>query len=105
MGVFGGKGGRNQSDYGTGKGICQIWNKSNAIAPGFFIAEQNRRLLLNDDGSVTQRGKDVLAHTPMGRFGEPQDLISAAIFLAADGAEFVSGVTLPIDGAYLCHNI
>lgn len=77
----------------------------NAIAPGFFIAEQNRKLLLNDNGSVTKRGKDVLAHTPMGRFGQPQDLIGAAIFLAADGAGFVSGATLPVDGAYLCHNI
>jgi len=77
----------------------------NAIAPGFFIAEQNRRLLLNEDGSPTQRGKDVIAHTPMGRFGEPDDLVAAAIFLASDGARFVSGITLPVDGAYLCHNI
>ncbi|MFH1615783.1 MAG: SDR family NAD(P)-dependent oxidoreductase [Planctomycetota bacterium] len=77
----------------------------NAIAPGFFIAEQNKKLLVNDDGSLTQRGKDVLAHTPMGRFGEPEDLIAPAIFLAADGARFVSGITLPVDGAYLCDNI
>ena len=77
----------------------------NAIAPGFFIADQNRRLLLNEDGSMTQRGKDVIAHTPMGRFGEPDDLIAAAIYLASDGAGFVSGITLPVDGAYLCHNI
>ena len=77
----------------------------NAIAPGFFIADQNRKLLLNEDGSKTQRGKDVLAHTPMERFGEPDDLVAAAIFLAADGSEFVSGITLPVDGAYLCHNI
>ncbi len=77
----------------------------NAIAPGFFIADQNRRLLLNEDDSPTQRGKDVIAHTPMGRFGEPDDLIAVAIFLAADGAGFISGITLPVDGAYLCHNI
>jgi NAD(P)-dependent dehydrogenase (short-subunit alcohol dehydrogenase family) len=77
----------------------------NAIAPGFFIADQNRRLLLNEDGSMTQRGKDVIAHTPMGRFGEPEDLIAATIFLAADGSGFVSGITLPVDGAYLCQNI
>jgi len=77
----------------------------NAIAPGFFIADQNRRLLLNEDGSTTQRGKDVLAHTPMDRFGEPDDLTAATIFLAADGAGFVSGITVPIDGAYLCDNI
>lgn len=77
----------------------------NAIAPGFFVAEQNRRLLLNEDGSLTQRGNDVIAHTPMERFGEPEDLIASAIFLAADGAGFVTGITLPIDGGYLCHNI
>ena len=77
----------------------------NAIAPGFFIAEQNRKLLLNDDGSPTARGKDVLAHTPMGRFGQPDDLTAATIFLAAEGAGFVSGIILPIDGAYLCDNI
>ena len=77
----------------------------NAIAPGFFIADQNRRLLLNEDGSPTQRGTDVIAHTPMGRFGEPDDLVAAAVFLAGDGAGFVSGITLPVDGAYLCDNI
>lgn len=77
----------------------------NAMAPGFFIADQNRKLLLNDDGSPTQRGKDVLARTPMDRFGEPEDLIGTAIFLAANGTAFVSGITLPIDGAYLCDNI
>jgi len=77
----------------------------NAIAPGFLVGDQNRRLLLNEDGSMTQRGKDVIAHTPMGRFGEPDDLVAAVIFLAAEGARFVSGVTLAVDGAYLCQNI
>jgi NAD(P)-dependent dehydrogenase (short-subunit alcohol dehydrogenase family) len=77
----------------------------NAIAPGFFIAEQNRKLLLNDDGSLTQRGKDVLAHTPMKRFGDPSDLIGAVIFLASESARFVTGITLPVDGGYLSHNI
>lgn len=77
----------------------------NAIAPGFFIADQNRKLLLNDDGSPTQRGKDVLAHTPAGRFGVPEDLTATAVFLAAAGSSFISGITLPVDGAYLCHNI
>ena len=77
----------------------------NAIAPGFLVAEQNRSLLLNEDGTMTQRGKDVIAHTPMGRFGEADDLVAAVIFLAGDGARFVSGITVPIDGAYLCQNI
>lgn len=79
--------------------------RANAIAPGFFVGKQNRRLLLNEDGTLTQRGMDVIHHTPMGRFGEPGDLVAAAIFLAGDGARFISGVTLPVDGAYLCHNI
>ena len=77
----------------------------NAIAPGFFIADQNRKLLLNDDGTPTQRGKDVLVRTPMGRFGEPDELAASTIFLASDGAGFISGITLPIDGAYLCDSI
>lgn len=77
----------------------------NAIAPGFFVADQNRRLLLNDDGTMTRRGEDVIAHTPMCRFGAPGDLVAAAIFLAAHGSRFVSGITLPVDGGYLCHNI
>ena len=77
----------------------------NAFAPGFFLGKQNRRLLLNEDGTPTARGQAVLAHTPMGRFGNPDDLIAAAVFLAGDGARFVSGITLPVDGAYLCQSI
>lgn len=77
----------------------------NALAPGFFVADQNRRLLLNEDGSLTQRGQDVIARTPMARFGEPEDLNASAIFLASKGSDFISGVTLPVDGAYLCDNI
>jgi len=77
----------------------------NAIAPGFFLGKQNRRLLIDDSGEPTKRGRDVLAHTPMGRFGVPEDLVAAAVFLASDGSRFISGVALPVDGAYLCHNI
>ena len=87
------------------KEFAEYGIRVNALAPGFFVADQNRKLLLNDDGSPTQRGKDVLAHTPMDRFGEPDDLAAAVVFLAAGGAAFVSGITLPIDGAYLCQNI
>lgn len=87
------------------KEFAQYGIRVNAIAPGFFIADQNRKLLLNDDGSPTQRGKDVLAHTPAGRFGEANDLTATAVFLAAAGSSFISGITLPVDGAYLCHNI
>lgn len=77
----------------------------NAIAPGFFLGKQNRKLLQNDDGTPTLRGKNVLAHTPALRFGNPEELRSAAIFLCSGGASFVNGITLPVDGGYLCQNI
>lgn len=72
----------------------------NAIAPGFFIGEQNRALLLEDDGHVTPRGAAILQHTPMGRFGEPHDLLSTAIWLLSPGARFVTGVVVPVDGGF-----
>jgi len=54
---------------------------------------------------LTERGKDVIAHTPMGCFGELDDLVGATVFLASAGARFVSGITMPVDGAYFCQNI
>src|SRR5688572_7910696 len=72
----------------------------NAIAPGFFIGEQNRRLLLNDDGSLTARGQSILAHTPMNRFGTPEDLLGAMLWLLSPAASFVTGVVIPIDGGF-----
>ena len=73
----------------------------NAIAPGFFLTEQNRTLLTNPDGSLTARGNTILAHTPMGRFGTPEDLTGALLFLVDDSASsFVNGVVLPVDGAF-----
>lgn len=78
----------------------------NAIAPGFFLGEQNRRLLTNEDGSLTDRGKAVIAHTPFGRFGQAHELMGAVLYLCADGAAgFVTGITLPVDGGYLIQNI
>ncbi|OGV51704.1 MAG: hypothetical protein A2017_10195 [Lentisphaerae bacterium GWF2_44_16] len=77
----------------------------NAIAPGFFLGKQNRKLLQNEDGTPTTRGQNVLAHTPARRFGNPEELCAAAIFLCSPGASFINGVTLPVDGGYLCHNI
>jgi NAD(P)-dependent dehydrogenase (short-subunit alcohol dehydrogenase family) len=80
--------------------------RANAIAPGFLIGDQNRALLLNPDGSLTARGQAVIHHTPAGRFGEPQELVGAVLFLASENAAgFISGVTLPIDGGYLAFNI
>ncbi len=72
----------------------------NAIAPGFFIGEQNRALLLNDDGSLTARGQLVIDHTPAGRFGEPEELVSTLIWLCSPGAGFVNGIVVPVDGGY-----
>jgi len=72
----------------------------NAIAPGFFIGEQNRTLLLNDDGSLTARGQTIVDHTPAGRFGEPKELISTLIWLCSPGASFVNGVVVPVDGGF-----
>lgn len=72
----------------------------NAIAPGFFITEQNRTLLLNPDGSLTDRSKTILAHTPFGRFGEPEELLGTLQWLASDASKFVSGTLTVIDGGF-----
>jgi NAD(P)-dependent dehydrogenase (short-subunit alcohol dehydrogenase family) len=73
----------------------------NAIAPGFFLTEQNRFLLTNKEtGELTPRGKSILAHTPMNRFGDPGDLIGAVLYLLSPLSSFVTGVVLPIDGGF-----
>jgi NAD(P)-dependent dehydrogenase (short-subunit alcohol dehydrogenase family) len=78
----------------------------NSITPGFFPAEQNRRLLFNPDGSPTPRAQSILQHTPMGRMGEAHELVGAAIFLASSQASsFVTGTDLRVDGGYLSQTI
>ena len=78
----------------------------NSLTPGFFPAEQNRRLLFNEDGSPTARTRSILGHTPMGRFGRPEELVGAAIFLASSKASgFVTGADLRIDGGFLAQTI
>ncbi len=72
----------------------------NAIAPGFFIGDQNRAVLINPDGSLTERSKKVLAKTPMGRFGDINELNGAVQFLCSEAASFITGVVLPIDGGF-----
>jgi NAD(P)-dependent dehydrogenase (short-subunit alcohol dehydrogenase family) len=72
----------------------------NAIAPGFFVGEQNKKLLLNEDGSLTARGHQIIDHTPMGRFGEADELVGTAIWLASDAAKFVTGIIVPVDGGF-----
>lgn len=79
--------------YGSGLRV-------NAIAPGFFIGDQNRDLLLNKDGSLTARGQSIIDHTPAGRFGEPDELISTLIWLCGPGARFVNGIVVPVDGGF-----
>lgn len=72
----------------------------NAVAPGFFIGDQNRAILLNPDGSLTDRSKKVIAKTPMQRFGEVEELNGAVQFLCSDAASFITGALLPIDGGF-----
>ncbi|HEX8311243.1 MAG TPA: SDR family oxidoreductase [Chthoniobacteraceae bacterium] len=78
----------------------------NSLTPGFFPAEQNRKLLFNDDGSPTARTQSILGHTPMGRFGTAQELIGACIFLASEKASsFVTGTDIRVDGGFLSQTI
>ncbi|MFT4223497.1 SDR family oxidoreductase [Dysgonomonas sp.] len=72
----------------------------NALAPGFFITDQNRALLTNPDGSYTDRARTILAHTPYGRFGEADELLGSLHYLISDASKFVSGTILVIDGGF-----
>jgi NAD(P)-dependent dehydrogenase (short-subunit alcohol dehydrogenase family) len=72
----------------------------NAIAPGFFLGEQNRSLLHNEDGSLTIRGQTIINHTPMNRFGKPEDLLGATLWLLSPAADFVTGIVVPVDGGF-----
>ena len=72
----------------------------NAIAPGFVIGDQNRDLLIGDDGELTERGATIVEHTPLRRLGEPEELVSTVVWLASDGARFVTGIVVPVDGGF-----
>ena len=77
----------------------------NAIAPGFFLTEQNRFLLTDKEtGGLTLRGKKIIDHTPMGRFGKPEDLLGATLWLLSPASEFVTGSVLPIDGGFSAYS-
>ena len=84
--------------------LCQNYSRDirvNAIAPGFFLTEQNRFLLTDEKtGELTDRGKTIIKHTPMGRFGRPQELIGTVMWLLSDTAKFVTGVVVPVDGGF-----
>jgi NAD(P)-dependent dehydrogenase (short-subunit alcohol dehydrogenase family) len=79
----------------AGRGI-----RVNAIAPGFLLGEQNRALLLEPDGSLTARGRAIVDRTPAGRFGEPDELVSAVLWLCGAGAGYVTGAVVPVDGGF-----
>ena len=72
----------------------------NAIAPGFLVGEQNRRLLLNEDGSLTPRGQSIISHTPMGRFQVPEDLLGTLLWLVSPASALVTGIVVPVDGGF-----
>lgn len=74
--------------------------RMNAIMPGFFLTEQNRTLLTNEDGSVTDRGQKVVNQTPLGRFGRPDELAAALVYLLSDDSSFVIGSSLEVDGGF-----
>lgn len=90
--------------------LSREWARSgvrvNSITPGFFPAEQNKRLLYNEDGTPTPRAESILGHTPAGRFGEAQELVGAAVFLASQKASsFVTGSDIRVDGGFLSQTI
>jgi NAD(P)-dependent dehydrogenase (short-subunit alcohol dehydrogenase family) len=76
----------------------------NAIAPGFFLTEQNRSLLTETDGSLTQRGNQIITHTPMNRFGKPEDLLGALHWLCSDASAFVTGTIVAVDGGFSAYS-
>jgi len=84
--------------------VCQNYSKEirvNAIAPGFFLTEQNRFLLTDEKtGALTDRGRKIIEHTPMGRFGQPDELVGTVMWLISDAAKFVTGIVVPIDGGF-----
>jgi NAD(P)-dependent dehydrogenase (short-subunit alcohol dehydrogenase family) len=77
----------------------------NALAPGFFLTRQNHKLLVNDDGSHTERAEKILAHTPLGRFGAPEDLLGTLLWLTDEKASgFITGTVIPIDGGFSAYS-
>ena len=80
---------------------CSPNIRVNAIAPGFFLTDQNRFLLTDQaTGELSERGRKIIAHTPMGRFGEPEDLVTTVIWLLSPGSNFINGAVIPVDGGF-----
>ena len=85
--------------------FSKVGIRVNAIAPGFFATDQNRALLFDDKGEFTDRSKKILSQTPMGRFGEKEELIGALLFLlSSDAASFVNGIVIPVDGGFSAYS-
>ena len=84
----------------VGYGAAKAAIVKNAMAPGFFITEQNRTLMTNPDGSYSDRAKTILAHTPFGRFGEADELLGSLHYLVSDASRFVTGTVLVVDGGF-----
>ncbi len=84
--------------------LAKVGVRVNALAPGFFLTDQNRTLLTNEDGSLTQRGQQIIDQTPMERYGEPEDLISTTMYLCDEKSSFVTGVVIPIDGGFSAYS-
>lgn len=85
--------------------MADVGIRVNAIAPGFFLTEQNHKLLKNEDGSLTERSGKIISHTPMRRFGDPKDLLGTLIWLVDDSMSgFVTGITVPVDGGFMAYS-
>ena len=84
--------------------FSKVGIRVNALAPGFFLTEQNRALLTNADGSLTQRGQQIIDQTPMGRYGTPDDLVGTTLWLCGEESKFVTGVVIPIDGGFAAYS-
>ena len=97
----------NYTEYMAGELATKFGEKFrvNAVAPGFFLTEQNRALLTNPDGSLTARGNTIVAHTPFGRFGEAEELHGAIHYLVSDASKFVTGTVLVVDGGFNAFSI
>jgi NAD(P)-dependent dehydrogenase (short-subunit alcohol dehydrogenase family) len=84
--------------------FSKVGIRVNALAPGFFLTDQNRSLLTESDGSLTPRGNQIIEQTPMGKFGEPEDLVGTTLWLCGEGASFVTGIVVPIDGGFSAYS-
>ncbi|SHI32331.1 SDR family oxidoreductase [Algibacter luteus] len=84
--------------------FSKVGIRVNALAPGFFLTDQNRALLTNSDGSLTPRGNQIIEQTPMGKFGEPEHLVGTTLWLCSEGASFITGVVIPIDGGFSAYS-